>query len=319
MDIFSNLWCEKYRPKTLEDIVLSKENRLYLQEIKTKGECPNLMFFGNPGIGKTTLSKIIVNNLLNCQYIYINASEEAGIDTIRSKVINFAQTRSIDGKIKVVILDEADGMSSTQGGSGRTSAQQALRNVMEEYAETTRFILTCNYPYKVIPALHSRCQDIDLTPPFQDCLKYCTNILKNEKIQVAPEEIQKLSKLIKNLYPDLRKIINTIQKNISNNTLNIKKIESNLDFAQDILKKILSKKPLETTREYVIQNEINFNNDYLQLLHDLHEVVYKSSLSADKKRDALICLGVSMLNHEQILDKEINFFTTVLELSKLFQ
>jgi DNA helicase TIP49 (TBP-interacting protein) len=106
MELFANCWPEKYRPKTLNDIVLTPENMQYFAQIKEKGECPNLMFFGPPGMGKTSLAHILVKNILDCQYIYINASEETGIDVIRSKVINFAQTRSIDGKIKIVILDE---------------------------------------------------------------------------------------------------------------------------------------------------------------------------------------------------------------------
>jgi DNA polymerase III delta prime subunit len=317
MELFANCWPEKYRPKTLNDIVLTPENRKYFEQIREKGECPNLMLSGPPGIGKTSNSHIIVKDILDCQYIYINASEENGIDTIRSKVINFAQTRSIDGKIKIVILDEADGLHGPSGGSGRTSAQQALRNVMEEYAGTTRFILTCNYPFKVIPALHSRCQEIDLTPPFEECVKHCIGILKKEKVKVPEEHKQKLFKLIKNIYPDLRKIINTLQKNVINNTLNIKKIESNLDFALAVFKNITSKKPIELIREHVIQNEIHFNNDYLQLLHDMHDIVFKTNMDSNIKRDMLIHLGIAMLNHEQVMDKEVNFFTTVLEITKL--
>jgi replication factor C small subunit len=309
MGLFDNLWVMKYRSLKLDDVILSTDNRAFFEEIRRKAECPNLMLTGSPGIGKTLVSKVIVEDLLDCQYIYINASDESGIDTIRTKVMAFAQTRSLDGKIKVVILDECDGITFI--------GQQALRNAMEEYAATTRFILTCNYPYKVIPAIHSRCQSIDMTPPFDDCFKHCIGILKKEKVKVDTENKKKLYELIKSIYPDLRKIINVLQKNTIDGKLVINQYDGNLDFAADILDKLISKKDILSIREYVIHNEINFSNDYRQLLHDLHSVVFKSAICLDKKRDMLIHIGISLLHHEQVMDKEINFFTCMLEISRL--
>src|SRR6476469_5737122 len=151
--MFNDLWVEKYRPKTLDELVLDSDNRTYFNSLKGKQEIPNLLFLGPPGIGKTTLSKIIVKEILNCQYLYINASDESGIDTIRNKVKSFAQTRSMDGKVKICLLDECDHLSSVNSGLGNTNAQAALRNLMEEYSGTTRFILTGNYRHKIIPAL----------------------------------------------------------------------------------------------------------------------------------------------------------------------
>jgi len=316
MGVFDNLWCFKHAPKKLEDLVLTIDNRAFFEDIRRKGECPNLMLAGSPGLGKTTISKIIVNDILDCQYLYINASEESGVDVVRSKIMSFAQTRSIDGKIKVVILDEIDGASNSVA-TGRTSAQQALRNVMEEFAGTTRFILTCNYPYKVIPAIHSRCQSVDMTPPYEECLVHCINILKKEKVKVNAENKKKIVELIKSIYPDIRKIINTLQKNTINNELIIRQFDSNLEFASAVFEKLTTKKDVMGIRAYVIQNEITFGNDYRQLLHDLHEVVYQSSLALDKKSNILICLGNALLYHEQVADKEINFFTCLLEITKM--
>ena len=136
--MFNNLWVEKYRPKTIDEMVLSGENRAYFNTLKD--EVPNLLFVGTPGIGKTTIAKIIVQDILKCQYLYINASDENGIDTIRSKVCGFSQTKSLDGSIKIVILDEADGIT--------IDGQRALRNTMEEYSSFTRFILTANYKHR---------------------------------------------------------------------------------------------------------------------------------------------------------------------------
>ena len=142
--MFDNLWIEKYRPKKLEDFCISDASTLkaFLGKCKKDNEIPNILLVGNPGIGKTTIAKIIVNELLDCDYLYINASDENGIDTIRSKVTNYARTKSLFD-IKVIILDECDGL--TQDG------QRALRNVMEEYSAITRFILTANYKHRFLP------------------------------------------------------------------------------------------------------------------------------------------------------------------------
>jgi len=263
MGLFDNLLVEKYRPKTLDDIVLSDDNRKFFEQINKKQEIPHLMLSGAPGIGKTTLAKTLVTDVLDCQFIIINASEESGIDVIRQKIMNFANTRSIDGKIKIVIADEADGLSSVSGGKGRSSAQQSLRNVMEEYAETTRFILTCNYPYKIIPALHSRCQTIDLTPPYEGCVKRCSQILKAEGISVDDENKVKLLELVKKCYPDIRKVINTIQKNTIDGVLNITSFESNLEFANTVADKLIKGKDVMRVRKFVIENEISFDPDVL--------------------------------------------------------
>ena len=162
---FNSLWCEKYRPKKLEDFVITEKNLEIIESFKNKKQIPNLLFLGTPGIGKTTLAKIIVNSILQCQYLYINASDENGIDTIRTKVTGFAQTKSFDGNLKTIILDECDGLTM--------DGQRALRNTMEELSGFTRFILTANYRYKIIPALQSRCQSIDLTPPHDLVIKRC--------------------------------------------------------------------------------------------------------------------------------------------------
>lgn len=315
--LFNNLWVEKYRPTKLEEIVLTEENRKFFEDIKKKQEMPHLMFSGNPGTGKTTLAKIIVNDILDCQYLYINASDESGVETIRSKVMNFAQTKSIDGKIKAVILDECDGLSSTSGSAGRTSAQQALRNIMEEYAGNTRFILTCNYPYKVIPALHSRCQEFDLTPPFEECVKRCVVILNSENIKVENGNRKKLFDLIKSKYPDLRRVINTLQKNVINGELKITDISDENSFAKEVFNKIVSKQDPITIREFIIQNEISFGNDYHQLLKDMFEVIFKTQLDFNKKRLMLLAISNAMYQHQIVMDTEINAFACILQITEL--
>ena len=145
------LWVEKYRPSTLEEMVITDKIRDYFSDRRERVDIEgNILLVGNAGIGKTTLAKLIPKHILGCQHIYINASDENGIDTIRTKVSRFVQTMSIDGKKKVVVLDEADGLSN--------ASQQALRNLMEENLDTSIFVLTANYDSKLMDPIKSRCE-----------------------------------------------------------------------------------------------------------------------------------------------------------------
>ena len=318
-NLFANLWVEKYRPTKFEDIILTDANRKFFEEIKQKQETPNIMLTGSAGGGKSSLSKIIVNDILQCQYLYINASDESGIDTIRNKVIGFAQTKSIDGKIKVIILDECDGTSAVSSGLGRTSAQQALRNVMEEYALNTRFILTCNYPHKIIEPLKSRCQEINIVPPFEDCVKRCVEILKQENIKVQNGNRDRFYNLIKSYYPDLRKAINTLQKCVVNGELIIDDNVTKTDFAEEVVVKLLKKNDITQIREHIIHNELKFSNDYHILLKGMFEVFYKLELDINTKRTILLYLSEAMYKHNLVMDKEINCFAVVIAINEILE
>lgn len=311
-NIFDSLWVEKYRPKTLDDIVLSESNRKYFRSIKDKGEIPHILFHGNPGTGKTGLAKIIANDLLDCQYLYINASDESGVDTVRTKIKGFAQTLSLDGKLKVVILDEMDGISGKLGGG--SSAQQALRNVIEEFSSNTRFIATCNYVHLIIDALKSRFQQFDLIPPFEDVVKRIVYIIKNENIKVPDGSKANLHKLIKANYPDMRKIINELQKHVIDGVLDLNDVQSNDNFIVTLYEMIQSRKSEIKIREYIIRNEINFGNDYHRLLKELFECVYTNEMNADKRRVAMLHISNAMYQHAFVMDKEINAFACILEL-----
>ena len=299
--MFQNLFVEKYRPKTLTDIVLTNEERLYFESLKSKEEIPNLLFAGNPGTGKTTLSKIIANDILDCQYLYINASDENGIDTIRSKVIGFASTKSLDGKLKLVLFDECDALT--------LDSQKALRNVIEEYSENTRFIFTCNYLFKIIPALQSRCQIFNLTPPLDGVLNRVVSILKNEGITVPDTEKQRLVELVRSGYPDLRRIINDIQKFSFTGTLVIKDNQAK-GIASKVVEKIKSKVSPQELRKYVIEREQEFSGDYLQLLKEMFEVLFETDTNAN----SLLVVSEGMYKDAIVIDKEINWFSTCLKL-----
>ena len=306
--MFDNIYVEKYRPKRLEDMALSEEHKKFFQSIRQANSINHILLAGSPGIGKTSLGKIIINDLLNCQYLYINASDENGIDTIRNKVIGFASTKSFDGKIKVILLDEADAISK--------EGQMALRNVMEEYASNTRFILTCNYQYKLCDALQSRCQIFDITPPLPAVVEVVVGILKQEKIQIDNDQKGKLVQYIKKQYPDLRRIINDIQKFSYTGKL-ILDLNNIKSLAEDLLNKVISKQDIFNIRKFIIENENIFSNNYLQLLRELFEEVFHLNINEDTKRKCLITLSKYMYKDNFMIDKEINFIGCILEIQNL--
>jgi replication factor C small subunit len=302
--MFNNLWVEKYRPKTLAECILAPEVREKVEEFRTKQEIPNVLFAGNAGGGKTTLAKIIVTEILDCQYLYINASDENGIDTIRSKITNFAQTRSIDGKLKIVILDEADGLTA--------DAQRALRNTMEEFAENVRFILTCNYKYRIVGPIQSRVQSYEIVPPLTGCVERVKHILATEKITVAADQGPKLRTLITNSYPDMRSVINSLSKNVIGNVLNVVFISNSFKFAEGVLAMLPKVSDPSDLRRYLTENESEFNKDYPGLLRSLFNAVDKTQLSVDLKRKYMLILGEGLYRCAFVMDQEINAYATLI-------
>lgn len=302
--MFNNLWVEKYRPRTLADLVLSDTNRKYFESIED--EIPNLLFVGTPGLGKTTLARILIEDILKCQYLYINASDENGIDTIRSKVVGFSQTKSLTGGIKVVILDEADGIT--------IDGQRALRNTMEEYSSQTRFILTANYKHKIIPAIQSRTQSFDLNPPFDDVVKRIVNIIKSEGIKIEDDQKANFINVIKQNYPDIRKIINAVQKACVDGCFNIDIALDSKEIVDRIHSDVQSNNAI-SLRKYLIENENEFQGDYHNLMKQYLNFIYTSTLSDDKKREYILVLSDYMYKDVFVLDKEINAFACWVALS----
>jgi len=300
---FDKIWVEKYRPATLDDIILDERTLKQVKEFKN--EIPNLLFVGNPGTGKTTLARIIVNYILKCNYLYINASDESGIDTIRHNITNFAQTKSFDGGVKVVILDEADGLTP--------QAQAALRNTMETYAKYCRFILTANYKHKIIPAVQSRCQSLDIKPVVELAVKRCYNILKNENITVPEEQKKKFVQLVKRQFPDLRKTINELQKNIIDSELCITSIDGDNELLEAVYKKITSKNSLEA-RRYLIENEDRFQGDYDTLLGNYLNFIYTANIEDLKKKEMIAIIADHLYKSAFVVDKEINAFACLVNL-----
>jgi DNA polymerase III delta prime subunit len=299
---FDKIWVEKYRPAKLEDLILDDKSLRIVSQFKD--EIPNLLFVGSPGTGKTTLARIIVNDILGCNYLYINASDESGIDTIRHNITNFAQTKSFDGGVKVVVLDEADGLTS--------QAQAALRNTMETYAKYCRFILTANYKHKIIPALQSRCQSLDLKPVVEQAAKRCFNILKQENVKVSDEQKKKFVRLVKRLFPDLRKTINEIQKSVIDGELCIDSNGSDSELLSSVFEGI--KKDSLKVRKHLIENEDRFQGDYDTLLANLLEHIYSQPIDEFKKKQMITIIADHLYKTAFVVDKEINCFACLVAL-----
>ena len=205
----NTLWVEKYRPETIDDCILPVLTKDVFLSIVDSGEIPNLLLTGSPGIGKTTVAKALCNQL-DCDWLMINGSDEGRmIDTLRTTVVNYASTVSLSGGKKVIIIDEADYMN-------KDSVQPALRGVIEEFSKNCRFIFTCNFKNRIIPALHSRCSVVDFKIDKQDkpaiageMLRLVKKILDKEGVK--HEEVV-LADLVLKHFPDFRRVINELQK-----------------------------------------------------------------------------------------------------------
>jgi len=205
------IWAEKYRPSKLEDYVGNDTLKAKVNQYIETNDIPHLLLYGSAGTGKTTLAKLITNSI-KCDVLYINASDENGIETIRVKIKNFACNIGFN-PLKVIILDEADYFTP--------AAQAGLRNMMETFSEHTRFILTCNFHERIIEPIHSRCQSFGVTPPSKkDVAANLVNILKNENVSFDKEGVVLL---VNTHYPDIRAVINTAQRNVVNGELKLAK------------------------------------------------------------------------------------------------
>jgi len=307
--IYQKIWCEKYRPSNIDELIVDEDIKSIVKDFAKAEQIPNLLFVGSPGTGKTSLAKILVHDVLKCNYLYLNASDENGIDTIRTKVSNFSQTKSFDGKVKVVILDEADGITA-QG-------QQALRNLMESYSGYTRFILTANFKHKIITPLQSRCQSLNLKPSLEQAVKRCYSILKQENVNLEEDQKKKFVELIKNHFPDLRKTINELQKNVVDGKLVIKYTTIDNEFIKTIFDYIKTKKILDG-RKYIIQNENIFQNDYQSLLKQMLEHVYTvDGVDEFKKKQMIAIIAEHLYRGVFVIDSEVNAFSCWIQLESI--
>ncbi len=283
------LWVEKYRPTTLEEYVGNETIKNKIADYLKQGSIQNLLFHGVAGTGKTTLAKLITKNL-NCDLLYINASDERGIDTIRDKIIPFASSMSFND-VKIVILDEADYITP--------QAQATLRNVIESCSKTTRFILTCNYLERIISPLQSRCQTFEITPPSKgDVWNKCENILHNENVEF---ETTKIKAAIDTHYPDIRKIINTLQGSVVNGVIKIDDTSlKNTQLGGLIVDALIRKAKLSEIRQIIADSGSREFDDLFKYIYDK-----SNTLFGDKEGEAILIIAKYQYEYTFVLEKEI--------------
>ena len=297
----NSLLVEKYRPSKLENYVGNENIKKSISKYLEQNDILNLIFYGPAGTGKTTLAKLCVQNL-DCDHLYINASDERGIETIRDKVQGFASVASFK-PLKVVILDEADFLT--------IQAQASLRNIIETFSRTTRFIMTCNFVERIIDPLQSRCQVLKIVPPTKkDVAKHLNWILQQESIK---HDINDLVPLVNQYYPDLRKCINTIQLSTQDNTL---KLDQSILVSSNYIDKVIN-----ALTEGSKHNKVDCYNDIRQIIADanvddfdeLFKSLYEraSEYLQDKEGTATILINEHQYKANFRIDKEINTMSLI--------
>ena len=296
-----SLWVEKYRPTDLSTYVgnehLKEKVKVYLES----EDVPHLLLFGKAGTGKTTLAKIVVNNI-DCDYMYINASDENKVDDVRNKIKTFASSVGFKS-LKVIILDECDYLTP--------NAQAALRNLMETFSKHCRFILTCNYVERIIDPIQSRCQSYKVVPPSKkEVAQQMVNILKEENCTF---ELDDIALIVNAGYPDIRRVINSAQRQIVDGKLKIDTssvIQNN--YKLQLLEMLSSNAKLNDIRKLIADNSISDYSEIYRLLYD--EV---DNYGKGKQAECIMNIAEAQFQDVNVVDKEINFISTIVKLLRI--
>ena len=298
-----SIWCEKYRPSSLDTYIGNQHLKSKVSIYLESGDLPHLLLYGKPGTGKTTLAKLLVKNI-ECDYLYINASDENNVDTVRTKIKTFASTIGFKD-LKIVILDECDYITP--------NAQAALRNLMETFSRHCRFILTCNYVERIIDPIQSRCQSFQIIPPSKkEVAIHLSNILKNENVTF---KVDGIATIINGGYPDIRKIINTSQRQVINNVLELDEQEIILsDYKLKLLKVIQTKsktrKEIFTEiRQILADAKVTDFADFFRLLYDEVDSYGKGHIA-----ECILIIAKYESSDVHVVDKEINAMAMLIEL-----
>ena len=298
----NSLWVEKYRPDTLEGYV---GNEHILQKVKIyieNEDVPHLLLYGQAGTGKTTLAKIITNQI-DCDVMYINASDENNVDTVRDKIRGFASSMGFR-KWKVIILDESDYLTP--------NAQAALRNLMETFSKTTRFILTCNYVEKIIDPIQSRCQTFGITPPSKkEVAMRLKDILDGESVQY---EMPDLAVLVNSGYPDIRRVLNAAQRQVIGGVLEIDKASTiQANYMDEVLTVLKSNDNLKDTfrnvRQIIADSKVKDFTPFYRFLYDNVD-----EYASGKAGNIILKIAEAQYQDASVVDKEINVMAMMLQI-----
>ena len=295
-----DLFVEKYRPQDLDSFIGDQTIRNKIQEYLKEGTLQNLLLFGPAGTGKTSLAKLIVKQL-GADYLYINASDERGIDTIRDKIVPFASSIGFNG-LKVVILDESDYLTA--------QAQATLRNVIETFSSSCRFIFTCNYLDRIIAPLQSRCMAFGITPPSKkEVGQHVLRICESEGIDYTKED---LGQIIITHYPDIRKILNTVQGSLKDSKLILdSKSLKNTEFENQVIQGLKHKNNINDIRQIIADSGATQFESLFRCLYDNVEE-YTTNIG-----DAIIIIAQYQYEYTFVVDKEICVAAMLNKLLKL--
>lgn len=305
-DITNLLWVEKYRPKTLSDCILPIDLATVFKGMVKEGKIPNMLFYGTAGTGKTTVAKALARDI-GADSILINCSEESGIDVLRTKIRNYASTVSLNEQVKVVILDEFDYANTN-------STQPALRGFIEEFANNCRFIITCNYKSRVIEPLHSRCTGIDFTIPNSEKAQAAASVLKRIeyilKQENVPYEVPVLANLIKKHFPDIRRIINELQRYSSSGKIDVGILAQGSSESYKELLGYMRGKDFAACRKWVVQNlDLNTAEFFKRLYTELYTALKPSSIP-----QAILIIAEYQYKSAFAADQEINSMALIVQL-----
>ena len=296
-----SLWVEKYRPTQLDNYIGNEHLKSKVSVYLKSGDIPHLLLFGRAGTGKTTLAKLLVNNI-DCDYLYINASDENSVDVVREKVKNFASTLCFKD-MKVIILDECDYITP--------NAQAALRNLMETFSKNCRFILTCNYVERIIEPIQSRCQSFQIVPPDRkQVAQHLANILNNENIEY---DIKDIATIVNSGYPDIRRVINGSQRQVVSGKL---VIDENTITQNDYKTKVLEiiktqdkKNSFQNIRQLLAESKVSDFSDLFRLLFDTVDDWGKGHIA-----ECILILSKYQQSDAVVVDKEINVMAMFVEI-----
>lgn len=306
MDNKDFLWVEKYRPQTIKDCILPENVKETFEDMVRVGEAQNLLLSGGAGCGKTSIARALCNEL-GAEYILINCSEDGNIDTLRTKIRNFASTISLSDAKKVVILDEFD-YSNAQ------STQPALRGFIEEFSKNCRFILTCNFKNRIIQPLHSRCTNVDFKIAKADRPQLAMQLMGNIKKILDAEDVtydeKVLAELISKYFPDFRRIINELQRYSVSGTIDVGILANIGDVQIKDLISFMKKKEFTNVRKWVIDS---IDNDPAVIFRKIYDGLYEH-FAPQSIPQAVMVLADYQYKSAFVADQEINLTACLTEL-----